>query len=226
MTATPYDVGIICEDLNWSLLGLKSYSLGFCLKKICEGFLFNVSEGLPLGTSVGKLLNSPVLSGREGLARGAYSSGAGTSGSPLWTLEGTKHRLLGIHVGFQVARCPDFPNLCPAPVLRQQLVRYVSRCPWTNSFSAEELSETLREHMKITVAEAKFGKPWKHANVSLKHRRRLSRTQQLWYAAHEDYLPEWDQEEDLGQEDWERYDEREQDQLDHDDWMDIVYGGA
>lgn len=84
MTATPYDVGVICEDLNWSLLGLKSYSLDFCLKKVAEGFVFNIAEGLPLGTSVGRLLNSPVLAGRDGLARGAYSSGSGTSGSPFY----------------------------------------------------------------------------------------------------------------------------------------------
>ena len=147
MTATPYDVGVICEDLNWSLLGLKSYSLDFCLKKVAEGFVFNIAEGLPLGTSVGRLLNSPVLAGRDGLARGAYSSGSGTSGSPLWTLEGTKHRLLGIHLGYQVEDNPDYPNLyVPASVLRQ-LVRYVSGSPWRNSFSVDELSDTICVNM-------------------------------------------------------------------------------
>ena len=81
----------------------------------------------------------------------------------------------------------------------------------------------MREHVK-TTAEAKFGKPWKHHGTSAKQRNRLSRTQQLWYAGHEEYLPEWDQDEDLGQGFWEWYDEREEEELAQQDWEDLVYG--
>lgn len=79
----------------------------------------------------------------------------------------------------------------------------------------------MREHVKAT-AEAKFGKPWKHHGTSAKQHNRLSRTQQLWYAGHEEYLPEWDQDEDLGQGFWEWYDEREEEELAQQDWEDLV----
>ena len=125
MVATNFDVGIITTQFNWSLLGLKQYNLDFCLSCASEGFLYNITEGLPLGSSTGKLLNSALCS-RYGIARGAYSSGSGSSGTPLWTLEASKHRLLGIHVGCHEEPNKMYPNIyIPATVLRQ-LLRYCS----------------------------------------------------------------------------------------------------
>lgn len=132
MVASNFDAGIITAPLNWSLLSLKHYSLDLCLECIPEGFLMTSPR---VCVRAHRLVDcstpvSSALCSRYGIARGAYSSGGGSSGTALWTLEATKHRLLGIHLGCHEEANPAYPNIYVPAVVLRQLVRYCSDLQW------------------------------------------------------------------------------------------------
>ena len=56
LVATNFDVGIIADEFNWALLGLKSFSIDLCLSKEAEGFIYNISYNLGICRVCGEVI--------------------------------------------------------------------------------------------------------------------------------------------------------------------------
>ena len=99
--------------------------------------MFHVEEGL--GVSTGTCVNNPRLVALKGVRFANYSSGRGTSGGPVFTIDDA-----GIHLGSN-ATLGEHPNIFVPGVVVEQLLRYIARKGFNRVVSKDQLSEVFAD---------------------------------------------------------------------------------